>query len=174
MAKGKFLTKGAGILQEVEAIDTSAGSGSAGAIICLAAGGVLAENMMPSGVSADVVVAKAGIGDLLANDVVYLHLVETVLTADKADATDATKRAQGYVKAGATAGDDVTVYLDSKLPGAGLTPGAKYYLSITPGAVSVTPPVANGNMVQCVGEAVSATAIKFDPDRSPIVLFVAS
>jgi hypothetical protein len=174
MTAAKYLTKGAGVLQEAQAIDTSAGAGSAGKIICLGEDGRINENMMPAGVAAETQVCKAGVGGLAANDVVYIHLVTTTLTADKADATDATKRAQGYVKDVAEAGADVTVYLDGELPGTGLSPGAKYYLSITPGAVSVTPPVANGNMVQCVGEAVSATAIKFDPDRSPIVLFVAA
>lgn len=170
MVNQKFLTKGAGVLAEAQATSTSAGIGSAGLIPALDANGLLNENMMPAGVAADVVVVKAGVGDLLANDVVYLHLVTVTPTADKADATDATKRAQGYVKAGATAGDDVTVYLDGELPGSALTIGAKYYLTTTPGLVSVTPPTGSGNMVQCVGEAVSATAIKFDPDKVPIVL----
>lgn len=170
MANQKFLSKGAGILQEVQAISTSAGAGSAGLIPALDAAGKLNENMMPTGVAADVVVAKAGSGGLAANDVVYLHLVTTVLTADKADATDATKRAQGYVKEIVTEGNDATVYLDGHLPGTGLTPGAKYYLTTTPGTVSATAPTGTGNMVQTVGEAISATEIKFDPDKQPIVL----
>jgi hypothetical protein len=170
MVNQKFLTKGSGVLAEVQAISTSAGAGSAGLIPALDGSGLIAMNMMPSGVGAETIVVKTGVGNLLANDVVYLHLVTAVLTADKADATDATKRAQGYVKAGTTAGDDCTVWLDDELPGTGLTPGAKYYLTVTPGTVSVTPPAGSGNMVQAVGEAISATAIKFDPDKMPIVL----
>jgi hypothetical protein len=170
MVNQKFLTKGAGVLAEAQAISTSAGAGSAGLIPALDGAGRLADNMMPAGISAETVVVKTGVGDLLANDVVYLHLVTVTPTADKADATDATKRAQGYVKAGTTAGDDCTVYLDGELPGTALTIGAKYYLATTPGTVSVTAPTGSGNMVQVVGEAVSATAIKFDPDKVPIVL----
>jgi hypothetical protein len=170
MVKAKFLSKGAGTLQEVEAIDTSAGAGSAGKIACLDANGKFAENMMPAGISAETQVAKAGVGGLAANDVVYLHIVTVTLTADKADATDATKRAQGYVKSAFNAGDDATVFLDGELPGTSLTPGAKYYLTTTPGTVSATAPTGSGNMVQCVGESVSSTAIKFDPDKIPIVL----
>lgn len=170
MAAQKFLTKGSGVLAEAQAINTSAGAGSEGKIPCLGADGRLNENMMPSGVSAETVTCKAGTGGLAENDVVYIHLVTVTLTADKADATDATKRAQGYVKAAVNEGDDATVYLDGELPGTGLTPGAKYYLTTTPGTVSVTAPSASGNMVQCVGEAVSATEIKFDPDKVPIVL----
>jgi hypothetical protein len=170
MVNQKFLSKGAGILQEVQAISTSAGAGDAGKIPALDAVGRLAENMMPMGVSAETQVCKAGVGGLVANDVVYIHLVTAVLTADKADATDATKRAQGYVKDIVAQGEDATVYLDGGLPGTGLTPGAKYYLTTTPGTVSVTPPAGSGNMVQCVGEATSETEIKFDPDKIPIVL----
>ncbi|MDD2834615.1 MAG: hypothetical protein PHY05_00540 [Methanothrix sp.] len=170
MTKEKFLTKGAGVLQESQAIDTSAGAGSAGKIACLGEDGRFNENMMPAGVAAETVVCKAGVGGLAANDVVYIHLVTTTLTADKADATDATKRAQGYVKEVVEAGANVTVYLDGELPGTGLTPGAKYYLTTTPGTVSATVPTGSGNMVQCVGEAVGESEIKFDPDKIPIVL----
>jgi hypothetical protein len=170
MVAEKFLKKGAGILQEAQAIDTSAGASSAGKIACLDEDGRFNENMMPAGVSAETQVCKAGVGGLAANDVVYIHLVTVTLTADKADATDATKRAQAYVKDTVEAGADVTVYLDGELPGTSLTPGAKYYLTTTPGTVSTTAPSGSGNMVQCVGEASSETAIKFDPDKIPIVL----
>lgn len=170
MVKEKFLTKGTGVFQEVQAIDSSAGAGSAGKIACLGEDGRFNENMMPAGVAAETVVCKAGVGGLAANDVVYIHLVTATLTADKADATDATKRAQGYVKEVVEAGANVTVYLDGELPGSGLTPGAKYYLTTTPGTVSATAPTGSGNMVQCVGEAVGESEIKFDPDKIPIVL----
>jgi len=170
MVNQKFLTKGSGVLTEAQAISTSAGAGDAGKIPALDSNGKINENMMPAGVSAETVIAKAGSGGLAANDVVYIHLVTVTLTADKADATDATKRAQGYVKAAVNEGDDATVYLDGELPGTSLTPGAKYYLTTTPGTVSVTAPSGSGNMVQCVGEAVSETQIKFDPDKTPIVL----
>ena len=166
----KFLTKGIGVLQEDQAINTSAGVSSSGKIGCLGADGRFNENMMPAGVAAETVVCKAGVGGLAANDVVYIHLVTTTLTADKANATDSTKRAQGYVKEVAEAGANATVYLDGELPGTGLTPGAKYYLTTTPGTVSATAPTGSGNMVQCVGEAVGEAEIKFDPDKVPIVL----
>lgn len=171
MANQKFLTKGTGVLQEAQAISTSAGAGDAGKIPCLDAAGRIAENMMPAGVSAETVTAKAGAA-LAQNDVVYLHKVSSDLTADKADATDATKRAQGYVKAAVNVGDPATVYLDGELPGIGLTAGAKYYLDkgVNAGKVTTSEPATSGNMVQCVGEAISETAIKFDPDKVPIVI----
>ena len=51
MVAEKFLKKGAGILQEAQAIDTSAGASSAGKIACLDEDGRFNENMMPAGVS---------------------------------------------------------------------------------------------------------------------------
>ena len=156
--------------KEVIATDSSAGAGDAGEIVALDATGKIAENMMPAGVAAETVVCKAGSGGVAENDVVYIHLVTVTLTATKADATDHTKPAMGYVKAAGSEGDDVTVYLDGELPGAGFAPKTKYYLTTTPGTVSATAPSANGNVAQCVGIAVSATAIKFEPALTPIVI----
>ena len=169
MTAQKFLTNGSGQLTEVQAIDTSAGAADAGKIPCLDAGGKIAENMMPSGVSAETQTATAA-NNLLANDLVYFYLDGATLKVDKADASDGTKRAQGYVKAGVTAGNPATVWTDSYLPGTGLTPGAPYYLSESAGLNTATPPTTSGAMVQTIGIAVSETAIKFDPDRKPIIL----
>lgn len=47
MADQKFLAKGSGTLQEVQAVSTSAGDGDAGKIPCLDAAGRLDENMLP-------------------------------------------------------------------------------------------------------------------------------
>jgi hypothetical protein len=44
---------------------------------------------------------------------------------------------------------------------AGLTVGARYYLSTTPGSITTSPPVAAGNLQQSVGIAVSATSLVF-------------
>lgn len=51
------------------------------------------------------------------------------------------------------------------LPGfSGLTPGSRYYLDTTPGAITLTPPSTAGNVVQCVGKALSATELWFAPE----------
>lgn len=51
----------------------------------------------------------------------------------------------------------------------GLTPGAPYFLSTTGGAITATPPAAAGNVVQCVGKALSATELWFSP-QPPITV----
>ena len=51
----------------------------------------------------------------------------------------------------------------------GLTPGAAYFLSTTAGAITETPPSTAGNVVQCVGKALSATELYFFP-QPPITV----
>jgi hypothetical protein len=153
-------------LDEQQALDTSAGQGSAGAIVALDADGKIADNMMPDGVAAETQTATAS-EELAANDVVNLYL-DTILKVRKADASDATKPAHGYVKEPVLNAGTATVYTDGKLPGTGFTPGAMYFLSETAGAVTTTPPTTDDAIVQAIGPAVSATAIKFDPARQVI------
>ena len=169
----KFLTKGAGILQEVQTDHESAGAGDAGKIRCLDESGLLDISVMPLGTVTASLLAEAT-EDLVIGDVVYLHKVVTTLTADKADATDATKKAMGYIDEIVDFSGEATcrVYFEGLITLTGLTPGAKYYLTTTPGVISVAPPEGDGNMVQCVGYALSATKLKFDPDDVPIVLEV--
>ena len=169
MANQKFLAKGAGALQEVQAVATAGTSGEEGLIPCLDAIGRFNENMMPLGVSAETIVCKAAAGGLAANDVVYFYL-DTIVKVDKADASDNTKNAMGYVKDIVSGGADATVFLDGELPGTTLTPGAIYYLSETPGLVTTTAPTTSAAIVQSIGVAVSVTGIRFDPNKQPIIL----
>lgn len=83
----------------------------------------------------------------------------------KANATDNTKPADGFIIADVANGDSVEVYFGGKLNTAltGLTPGATYFLSTTGGDVTITAPTGSGNIQQIIGEAVSDTAIQFEP-----------
>jgi hypothetical protein len=76
----------------------------------------------------------------------------------KANATDNTKAAFGFVKiVGATSGEIVTF---GSLEGfVGLTPGAVYYLNTVDGGITATPPSAGGTIKQKVGRAMSATKL---------------
>jgi hypothetical protein len=88
------------------------------------------------------------------------------LTARKADATTNGKPAMGYVLAAVANAAPAQVYLDSlNSQVTGKTPGQTQYLSIVPGATSPTAPVANGNLVQVVGFAISPTIIKLSFDE---------
>jgi hypothetical protein len=131
----------------------------------------LAEVALSGGGEAEVQLARAGPDGLTTGQIVYLHNASgSVLTADLADATDETKLAAGYSKQSYNAADVATIYLAGELPGSGFTPGAMYYLQTTPGDKGTAAPTASGNIIQAIGLAVSATSIKFDPNRSPIVI----
>lgn len=165
----KYLKVGStGNFEEVEATVQSAGAGNAGDIPALGADGKLDDTVMPEGIGAETIVHPTSEA-LTANDLVNIFDDSGTVKCRKADATDATKRANGYIKASYDLGANATIYTDGYLPGTGLTVGSKYFLSAdTPGAVTATPPAVTGNILQQIGEAVSATQIKFEP-LTPIV-----
>ena len=84
----------------------------------------------------------------------------------RANATAIGTEAIGYVTNNFALGDDATVFFEGENTAlTGLTPGATYFLSAaTPGGVTTTPPAANGNIVQIVGKACSATSIIYQED----------
>lgn len=157
-----------GVLTEVAATVSSSGAANAGDIPALDGDGRLDDSLMPSGVSAEVVVCVASEA-LAENDVVNFWDDTGTLKCRKADASDATKPAHGYVKAGVAEAGNATVYTDGFLPGTALTKGSKYFLSETAGLVTTTAPTTGGAIVQCIGVSVSATEIKFDPDRMFVI-----
>jgi hypothetical protein len=83
----------------------------------------------------------------------------------KANATDDTKQAHGFVLANVSSGATATVYLPGQvITGlSSLTPGATYYLDTTGGAITATAPSSSGNYQQVVGQAISATSLIFAP-----------
>jgi hypothetical protein len=108
---------------------------------------------------------------LPARSLVYIKSDGTVA---KADAIAEGKEAIGFVAvltgSGATAAVKLTGNVLSGL--AGLTPGATYYLSTTPGALATAAQAgayAAGNVVMPVGRALSATDLLFQPSI-PITL----
>lgn len=88
----------------------------------------------------------------------------------KADATDDTKPAHGFVVedvAGASfgPGDSVRVfYTGNVLRGlVGLVPNQPYFLSETAGEITATPVTGTGKILQVVGYAISTTDLMFEP-----------
>lgn len=124
-------------------------------------------SLMPVGVGAEVIVAPA-FEDLAAGNFVNKFLSGGVIKIRKADATTSGKPADGFVLDNVVAPANATVYGLSNLNTAvaGLTIGAKYYLSTTPGGITTTPPAASGNFSQQVGTANKATEIVFDGPAS--------
>lgn len=157
-----------GVLTEVEATVASAGAGDGGKVVALDAGGHLDETVLPSTVGAQVtsVAASENIAD---GDIVNIWLDSGTPKARKADADSINTRAVGFVKAGYTTSEMVTVYLSGTNDHVtGLTVGP-VYLSTTAGGITSTPPSGSGDIVQPIGFAISATELAFNPGP-PVVL----
>jgi hypothetical protein len=64
-----------------------------------------------------------------------------------------------------TSGQNATVYFEGNISGlSSLTPGARYYLSATPGGVTATAPSTATQLKQFIGKAISTTEISFEPE----------
>lgn len=167
MAGNKYLALDptSSLPKETAGLQTSSGVGSAGAIPALNASGVIDATMMPPGVAVNAQSFPTS-ENLAAGALVNIFNSTGTPTARNANATDATKPAQGVVLTSSTSPAANTVYF----PGAlitglsGLTIGAAVFLSAsTSGGATSTAPSAAGNLVQQVGSAMSATELLFFP-----------
>lgn len=144
---------------------TSAGAADAGKLPALNASGVFDSTLLPPGIgeaSQTFPTSEA----LAAGALVNIFDSTGTPTARNANATDATKPAQGFVLAATTSPADATVYFPGQVVSgvSGLTTGAAVYLSAaTSGAVTSTAPAAAGNLIQQVGSALSPTSFVFQP-----------
>lgn len=86
-------------------------------------------------------------------------------TVENANATDLTKPANAFVLAAYLTSATATVHFAGELITglSGLTPGATYWLDVTPGGITTTPPSTAGNGAQIVGVALTASELFFDP-----------
>lgn len=169
MAGNKYLKLSSGQPTEQAALQSSAGVGSAGAIVALDANGLLDTTMMPVGLVADTKAAAASEA-LTAGNLINLWNDTGTIKARKADASNG-RRAHGFVIANVDNATTATVYLDGKITGlSSLTPGAPYFLSgSAAGAATATPVSTTGYISQEIGYAISDTEISFEPAQ-PITL----
>lgn len=102
---------------------------------------------------------------LAAGDICNIYSTGGNIRVRKANATDLTKPANGFVRSAALSGAAARVrFVGQVVTGlAGLTPGATYFLHTAGGAVNLAAPSADGNGVQEVGLALSATTLLFHP-----------
>lgn len=153
----------AGNFTEVEASATG-GSGQENKIPALDSSGRLDATMMPTGIGAETSALEA-YGTLAAGDLVNVFSDGGVSKVRKADATNATAPANGFVLSAYTAGQTATVYwggINSQVTG--LTVG-NVFLGTTAGAVTSTAPSTSGNVVQKVGYAITSTSMMFVPQE---------
>jgi hypothetical protein len=137
---------------------TSTGASDSGEFIVAGPSGTIDPSFFPNGFGPDVTTFVAGEA-LTAGNFVYINATGQVL---KADAALPAKAARGYVLSNVANAANATVYFDeANTAVTGLTPGATYYLSTTPGGVTTTPPATNGSgqIIQELGFASSATNI---------------
>lgn len=169
MAGNKYISNASGVLTEVAATQSSGGSGDANKIVALDSNGLIAANMMPTGIGADTVSITTSEA-LSAGNLVNIWNNTGTASVRKADASVAGKEAHGYVLAAFASGVAATVYFEgNNNQVSGLTAG-KHYLSTTPGTSSTTAPSGTtGYVVQVVGFATSATNLNFQ-SGTPISL----
>lgn len=150
---------------EVEATVVSAGAGNAGDAVALGSDGKLDLSVMPTGIGPDITSLIASEA-LSGGDFVNVWNDAGTPKVRKADATAAGKEADGFVLDAVLSGASASVYHEGANTSlSGLTIGARYYLSTTPGAATLTPGSATGNVLQYLGRAVSATKLVFEADE---------
>lgn len=159
----KYLKIGSnGLPTEVEAKVISAGAGDAGKVVALDGAGKLDSTVLPAGVGQNVSTLPA-FENLAAGD--WVNIFDDAGTAKvrKADNSNG-RRAHGFVRASVTSPANATVYGPGELNDqlSAMTLGAEYFLG-TAAAETSTAPTASGSIVQGLGVAESATAIRFSP-----------
>ena len=163
MAGDKHLYRdpSSGKVTERAAKQTSSGAADAGRTVGLNSQGLIDDSMLPPDVGGNADELTAG-ESLSAGDKVYVNASEEVM---KANGGASGVAAQGFVLTSATSGNPVTVYWEGRNTALStLTPGARYYLGDTAGAVTDTPITGSGKIHQYVGRAINSTTLVFEPD----------
>lgn len=162
MPAKKYLSFLSGRNKEVSGVVVSAGAANDGDIPALDAAGKLDASLMPAGVGVNTVAATASEA-LAAGDLVNIFAGGV----RKADATTEGKESHGFVKSSVASAATATIYLPGDIITglAGLTPGARQFLSTTAGLPTETAPAVAGNVAQMIGIAASATTIMFEPEE---------
>lgn len=159
----KYLKIGSdGLPTEVEGLVSSAGVGDAGKIPALDSAGKLDTSVLPAGVGQNVSLIVAS-ENLVAGDWVNIFDDAGTPKVRKADNSN-TRRAHGFVRAAFSVAATATVYGPGEVNDqlSTMTVGAEYFLG-TAGSETTTAPTASGSIVQGIGVAESATAIRFAP-----------
>ncbi len=163
MAGNKYLKTGtSGHPTEEAAIQSSGGAGDAGKIPALDSAGKLDSSMMPVGIGADTATIVASEA-LSAGDFVNVYDDSGTIKCRKADASAVGTKADGFVLAAVSLGQNATVYFEGQNTQLnGLTIGVDYFLSdsVAGGAVvAASIPTTSAHIVQYLGKAISVTAI---------------
>ena len=164
----KYVFNNGGLLTEKEGTTTSVGAGDGGKIVALDPSGRLDNSLMPIGVGTDTGSVLAS-ENLSAGNFVNIYNDAGTAKCRKTDATTSGKEAHGFVLSSVNSGTNATVYFEgTNTAVTDATPG-NVFLSTTAGGFTSIAPSASGNCVQCIGVAISPTAINFERGL-PIIL----
>ena len=156
MAAKAYARRVAGVWREFLGTVLSTGVANAGDIVALDDTGHLDASLMPVGFGTDV-------KPLVASEALSAGNLVNVWSSAGTEAVG--KPCDGYVLDTVTSGATVSVYFGRKITGlTGIVPGARYYLSKTPGGFTATPVSGVGAVDQLIGKGISATEIAFEPD----------
>lgn len=159
-----------GYISEKGAIASTTGVGDASKIIQTDAGGKIDASFLPSGVMIQVKIIQASEA-LSAGDFVnvYYNTGDAALRVRLADATDAAKFANGFVKAAVLSGANASVYLEGvndQVSGFTAVGGDVWLSGTTPGAATTTTMSSgSGGISQRVGTILSATELDTEFDH---------
>lgn len=166
MTTNKFLTLDSSAKEVfTQGVSTSAGVADANKLVSTGATGKIDATLLPAttGTNSETIVAFE---NLSAGAFVNLFTDgDTVRKCRLADASN-NRPAHGYVTASATAAGNATVnFTGNNDVLTGLTVGTRYFLSTTtPGSYVATPSLTSTHIIQCLGVAISTTAIRFEYD----------
>lgn len=165
----KFIKNSLGNLTEEATVGTSAGAADAGKVVNLNASGLIDTTMLSPAVgveTTDLVASEA----LAAGDIVNIWNDAGVAKARKADASDVSTQASGFVLSAYALNATAQVYLEGTNTAlTGLTPGTSYFLSEVAGAITATAPATASAIVQRVGRSHGTTKLSFEASQ-PIIL----
>lgn len=157
MAVQKPLQIVTGIVTEVAAVESSAGSGDEGKIVALNSSGKIDPTMLSATGATTYTSSEAIAAGALVN-----IWSSTGVKVRNADNTSSAKQAHGFAPSAITSGASGTIILfEGTITGlTGLTIGTQYFLG-TAGAVTTTAPTASASIVQQVGFADATTQLQF-------------
>lgn len=147
-----FITKLVdGTYEILKSVVTSAGAADSGKPVVLDAAGKFDLSVLPDAIG-NLTETIQATEDLAAGD--FVNIYEPSVGVDrvrKADATDQTKYATGFVIAAVTTGNNAEVFRAGLNTALTVTTGAQYYLSdTTAGAATETAPAENSGSFQQV------------------------
>lgn len=164
MAAPRYAQTIPGGFQQVPATPLG-GAGNGEKIVSTGVSGVLDVSLFPAGIGANIISVPASEA-LSAGAVVNLYSNAGATNARNADGSVASggKQVSGFVISSVASSATAMVYRNGLNTGVtGLTPGADYYLGLTPGTIVTTAPTGAGQTQQYVGTAITATSIDIQP-----------